>query len=231
MPYSALELKSTTLLRLLQLASATLPVGAYSYSEGLEWWVQRDRITTADHLTHWLTQELQAGAIRLEGAVLVRAYQASQQADWAAVAHWNAWLTATRETAELRQQSWQMGRSLLRLWQDLAPDAPRPNLAATVEWNFAIAFGLVAADWDIPLAAALLGYLQSWVANQVSAGVKLIPLGQTAGQRLLLTLQSPVEQATAAILQLADDDLASCSWGLTLASMAHETQYSRLFRS
>ena len=97
--------------------------------------------------------------------------------------------------------------------------------------NYAIAFGIAAADWKINLSAALLGYLHSWTTNLITAGVKLIPLGQTAGQKLLLDLQVNLICATEEILALEDDNLSSCGWGLALASMAHEIQYTRLFRS
>ena len=97
--------------------------------------------------------------------------------------------------------------------------------------NFAIAFGMAAASWQIDLEAAVLGYFHSWATNLMNAGVKLIPLGQTAGQQLLLVLQSSLSEAAQAVLALDDEDLCSCGWGLAIASMTHEVQYSRLFRS
>lgn len=224
----------STLLRLLQLVSPALPVGAYSYSEGLEFLVQSHQVHDAESLNHWLLQELQYGAVRLEAAVLVRAYRAAETQSLDNLLYWNRWLSAARETEELRSQSWQMGRSLLRLFQDLQPDNLEPSWIAALQaegTNFAIGFAIVAAEWQIDLPTAVLGYLYSWATNLVGAGVKLIPLGQTAGQKQLLQLQPILEHATNTILTLADDDLTSCGWGLALASMAHETQYSRLFRS
>ena len=221
---------NSSLLKLLQLASPALPVGAYSYSEGLEFLVEAGKIGNATDLEHWMVQELRYGAIRLEAAVMVRSYGASQNQDFDRLQFWNHWLSATRETEELRSQSWQMGRSLLRLFQDLHPQVLIPPGLAK-ECNFAIAFGFVAAAWEIDLNSATIGYLHSWATNLVSAGIKLIPLGQTAGQRLLLKLQPVLEQAVPEILTLLDNDLNSCGWGLALASMTHETQYSRLFRS
>lgn len=227
-------LNSSTLLRLLQLVSPALPVGAYSYSEGLEFLVQGGQVHDAASLEHWLLQELQFGAVRLEAAILVRAYRATETQNLDDLLYWNRWLSAARETEELRSQSWQMGRSLLRLFQDLQADTPAPQVITALQAegaNFAIVFALVAAQWQIDLPTTILGYLYSWATNLVGAGVKLIPLGQTAGQKQLLRLQPILERSTDAILTLADDDLASCGWGLSLASMAHETQYSRLFRS
>ncbi len=226
-------LDTQPLLRLLQLASPALPVGAYSYSEGLEWLVDRQQVNGPESLAHWLGQELQYGAVRLEASVMVRAYRAMGVGDGECVLLWNRWLSATRETEELRLQSWQMGRSLLRLWQDLHPDQVPFWLAElqTDGCNFAIAFGLVAASWQIDERSAVLGYLQSWATNLINAGIKLIPLGQTAGQRLLLNLTMSFSQVSDEVLTLTDADLSTCGWGLALASMAHETQYSRLFRS
>lgn len=223
------------LLRLMQLVSPSLPVGAYSYSEGLETLVQTGTIAAATHLNDWLTQELNYGAVRIEAAMIARAHRSTLGADLDQLIAWNHWLTAARESEELRSQSLQMGRSLLKLVQDLEPEQPLwqqfRSALPSEGCHFAIVFGMVAATWDISETAAILGYLHSWLSNLVSAGIKLIPLGQTDGQKLLLQLNPALETATQAIVELADEDLASCNWGLALASMNHETLYSRLFRS
>lgn len=225
-----IAINNTALLCLLQLASSTLPVGAYSYSEGLETLVEAGTIDNAQSLQHWLEQELRYGAIRLEAAVMVRSYNAAKVGDLETLCYWNNWLSAARETEELRASSWQMGRSLIRLLLQLQPSAQNLNAVGS-PCNYAIAFGLAAANWQIDLTAAILGYLHSWATNLITAGVKLVPLGQTAGQQLLLELHASFNSATENILALEDDDLSSCGWGLSLASMAHETQYTRLFRS
>jgi urease accessory protein len=228
------------LLRLLQLASSTLPVGAYSYSEGLELLVEKGSIKSATTLQDWMTQELHHGALRMEVSIMLRAYQATVDRAGEQLLYWNQWWSAARETEELRLQSWQMGRSLLRLFLDL--EDPLSNTTIDKTWpvlqelfgqdcNFAIAFGIMATAWQIDPTDAVLGYLQSWATNLISAGIKLIPLGQTAGQQLLLDLQPILETSAQDILELPDEALESCGWGLSLASMAHETLYSRLFRS
>jgi urease accessory protein len=221
------------LLHLLQLSSSALPVGAYSYSEGIETLVEAGGIDSPQTLVHWLNQELRYGAVRLEAAVMVRGYRAAVAGDLEGLNGWNRWLSAARETEELRSQSWQMGRSLLRLLQDLSPDDPviRGIRSLQGEWNFAIAFAIAAAHWQIDLFAAILGYLHSWAANLISAGIKLIPLGQTSGQQTLVSLYPAIQTTAEAILTLPDEDLSSCGWGLALASMNHETLYTRLFRS
>jgi urease accessory protein len=225
------------LLCLLQLAFA--PVGAYSYSEGIESLVETGTIDSESSLRNWLQDSLQFGAIQVEAAVAVRALRAAIIGDLAALSYWNAWATAAKETEELRSQSWQMGRTLVKLLLDLrSPTASQLTtpIKELVEscgnpCNFAIAFGITAACWQIEEEAAVLGYLYSWATNLASAGVKLIPLGQTGGQQLLLDLHSQIGCTAQEVLTLEDDDLGSCSWGLALASMAHETQYTRLFRS
>ncbi len=226
-----IPIDNTALLCLLQLASPALPVGAYSYSEGLETLIDTGTIENEHSLKHWLEQELRYGAIRLEAAVMVRAYNSAKLDDTEALSYWNNWLSAARETEELRSSSWQMGRSLIRLLLELQPQLAFVANVVGNPCNYAIAFGIAAAHWQIDLSAAILGYLHSWTTNLITAGVKLIPIGQTAGQQLLLELHANLSSATQEILALEDDDLNSCGWGLSLASMAHETQYTRLFRS
>jgi urease accessory protein len=228
---------NSQLLCLLQLAFA--PVGAYSYSEGIESLVETGAIDNEVSLRNWLKNSLQFGAIRVEAAVAVRALRAANLEDLEALSYWNAWATATKETEELRSQSWQMGRTLVKLLLELRSPTASPLTTSIAELvaavgnpcNFAIGFGIAAACWQIEEEAAVLGYLYSWATNLASAGVKLIPLGQTSGQQLLLDLHSQISCTAQEVLKLEDDDLGSCSWGLALASMAHETQYTRLFRS
>jgi urease accessory protein len=235
------------LLRLLQLASPLLPVGGYSYSEGLESLIaqgiicvggaaqNKNRIT----LQTWIQRELQAGAIRVETAIMDRAYLAGIESNYESLQYWNQWLSAARETEELRHQSWQMGGSLAKLAIELTPEI-QDLITATVgtasaqehrPCNYAIAFGMIAQHWQIDRDTTIAAYLHSWVTNSLGAGIKLIPLGQTAGQQILWALQGEIDALAQTIPTLADDDLYACSWGLSLASMQHETLYSRLFRS
>ncbi|NER31129.1 MAG: urease accessory protein UreF, partial [Symploca sp. SIO1C4] len=173
-------LKNLTLLRLLQLASPVLPVGAYSYSDGLETLVEVDVINNENNLLPWLEQELRYGGIRLETAVMVRAYSCASNGDFQGLGYWNSWLSAAKETTELREQSWQMGSSLIGLLLDLEQHQKSKieKLASAVgyPYNYATAFGIGAAHWLIELQAAVLGYLHSWASNLIGAAVKLIPL-------------------------------------------------------
>lgn len=223
----------------MQLASSALPVGAYSYSEGLEFLVETQRITSAEDLAHWIQQELCYGSMRLETVAIARAYTAMTMNDHASLAYWNQWLSAIRDTRELREQSWQMGQALVRLVSHLEPEltnvfaslAGDSSNSAGASCNFAIGFGITAAHWHIDLRGALLGYLHSWMTNLVNAGIKLIPLGQTAGQSLLIQLYPDLCSTVEHGLEMDDEDLYSCNWGMAIASMNHETLYSRLFRS
>ncbi|MCU0569851.1 MAG: urease accessory protein UreF [Oculatellaceae cyanobacterium Prado106] len=215
---------------LLQLVSSALPVGAYSYSEGIETLVQTGQITNLETLEHWLTQELRSGALRVETLVLRRVYEALTAGQLDHLITWNHWLSAFRETEELREQSWQMGRSLTRLLSELYPQAPELLDPAGEPWNFAVGFAIAAYLGEIDLEVAIAGYLYSWASNLVTAGVRLIPLGQTQGQKLLMNL-APVLAAAADTVMQAEERLPLCTWGMAIASMQHETLYSRLFRS
>lgn len=213
--------------RLLQLSSASLPVGAFAYSEGLERLVWDGVIQNTGGLLTWLEDHLRYGPIRVEAAILRRVYEAAQSGDEVVQVIWDAWVSASRESEELRQQSRDMGRALWRIYQTLADTRAEGRMPE----NFVTAYALVAMDWRIPLPAATYAYLHSWANNLVTAGVKLVPLGQLAGQELLWQLQGALGNATGAALSMEDDELCAWGAGLALASMRHETQYSRLFRS
>jgi urease accessory protein len=224
--------KNQQLLRLLQLASPLLPVGGYSYSEGLESPISQGIIGDRVTLQHWIESELETGAIRIETAMMARAYQAGLQSDRAEkLPYWNQWLSAARETEELRQQSWQMGGSLVKLAIELTPEIQATFAIVGLPCNYAIAFGIIAQHWQIDRQTVIAAYLHSWLTNSIGAGIKLIPLGQTAGQQILWQLQERIDFLSQTIPKMVDEDLYACSWGLSLASMQHETLYSRLFRS
>ncbi|MBX2862015.1 MAG: urease accessory protein UreF [Leptolyngbyaceae cyanobacterium MAG.088] len=225
----AITIDQQALLKLLQLTSPALPVGAFSYSEGLETLVLHGHLTDSAALHKWLVQELRYGAVRLDVAIATRSHQNAQTPDQ--LAYWNQWLTASRDTAELRQQSWQMGRALVRLAQNLHPELQPSFDACGTPCNFAVAFGIIAAHWQIDPYTMALGYLQSWATNLIGAAVKLVPLGQTDGQRCLLKMIPELTTTAQASVNLQDDELYVSGWGSAIASMQHETLYTRLFRS
>jgi urease accessory protein len=219
------------LTNILQLASPSLPVGAYTYSEGLETLIEQAIITDQDSLSFWLIQELKTGTIRMESALMVRAFISTENHDLEQLKYWNGWLTATRETEELRLQSLQMGGSLIKLLGCLQPELKTLFEQLGNNCNYAIAFGLASYYLKIDLSSAIIAYIHSWLSNLINAGVRLIPLGQTSGQQILFNLQNDMIIIAEDVKNLTDDDLSCMSWGLSLASMQHETQYTRLFRS
>lgn len=225
---------SEKLLLLLQLCNSSLPLGAYSYSEGLETLVEEKQIIDSKSLNKWLVNELKYGSIRIELAIVIRSYNCYFKKDLEGLFYWNNWFTASRETSELRQQSWQMGKSLLKLILSFEPE--NQSLLQVIHsfrdpCNYAIAFGIITAHWQIKIEDLLLGYVHNWVNNLINVGVKLIPLGQTEGQKSLLNINHEITKNMNDILSLKDEELSSSSWGLSLASIKHEQLYSRLFRS
>ncbi|MEJ2345863.1 MAG: urease accessory protein UreF [Gammaproteobacteria bacterium] len=217
-------------LRLWQLISPALPVGAYAYSQGLEQAVELGWVGDEASAGDWIEGLLGHSLAGLDVPLLRRLYGAWSENDAAAAGYWNRFLLSTRESRELRDEDRHLGTALARLLAELGledvnawPDTPRATYAAM--------FSLAAVRWDIPLRQAAEGYLWAWCENQVAAAIKLIPLGQSAGQRLLSRLLAPIAAAVAHGLELADDDIGAVAPGLAMASAWHETQYTRLFRS
>lgn len=222
-----------SLVRLLQLASPALPIGAYSYSQGLEWAVEDGTLRDAATAQAWIGDVLDWVIAPGEAAVAWRLLVAARRSEWTRFANWNAWFRASRETAELRAETEQTGGSLARLALDLdLLDAPaRAALPVLAPITLPAAYSLAARGFAVPVEAALVAYVWTWLENQVLAAVKLVPLGQVAGQRLLTVLGAAIPRVVATATTLADDDLSTFAPGLALASSWHETQYTRLFRS
>jgi len=216
------------LTRLLQLASPVLPVGAYSYSQGLEAAVDAGIVRDAESARRWITDVLEFSVARMEAPVFLRLCAAWSAGDDADAARWNAFLLASRESAELRAEAAQMGHSLARLLGELGEEG---GPGAWPEVSFTAAYAYAAVRWNIAPEAALTACLWAWVENQVLAAVKTVPLGQTSGQRMLLVLGARVASAAALAATLDDDALGNYAPGLALLSARHETQYCRLFRS
>jgi len=219
-----------SLVRLLQLASPSLPVGAYSYSQGMEAAVDAGIVRDASSARDWIGDVLELAAVPMEGALLLRLAQAWAAGDAARAARWNEELLASRETSELRAESVQMGQSLRRLVQELGLD-PAGALAAIEEPAFVTSYAFAAVAWDIPAAQALAAWLFGWIENQVLAAVKAVPLGQTDAQRMLLALGSRIPREVERACRMPDDAIANLAPGLALLCARHETQYTRLFRS
>jgi urease accessory protein len=221
------------LVRLLHLASPTLPIGAYSYSQGLEWAVGAGTVRDVATAQRWIGDLLAHVVPRGDAAIVLRLLHAAMREDWQACARWNAFVRATRETLELSAESEQAGHSLLRLAEDLAlldasAVAVLPRFAPA---TLPAAYALTARALGISPEPALTAYVWAWLENQVLCAMKSIPLGQVAGQRMLLALGERIPGAVATARRVDDDDIANFAPGLALASSRHETQYTRLFRS
>jgi len=228
---AGVDLGVLQLVRLLQLASPALPIGAYSYSQGLERVVEDGIVVDAASAQAWIGDVLTLVMARGEAAILWRLAESAGR-DWDAFVRWNAWFRASRETAELRAETLQMGTSLLRLAVDLdlvdaGARAVLPRLAPV---TLPAAFALAARGFAIPPPPVLAAYLWSWVENQVLAAIKLVPLGQVAGQKILAAQGIVVADVVASAATLADEDLSTFAPGQALASARHETQYTRQFR-
>ena len=221
-------MNAASLLHLLQFASPALPIGGYSYSQGLEAAIEEGRVHDAITAHAWLVRYLDEVMARWDGPLLWRLLKAFEARDLAAIAEWSACFLAARDTAELRAETVQMGYSLTRLIAELGVADVGP-LGAEVSLPAAYACAVDALA--IPHEDALLAMLFSWAENQVLVCVKSVPLGQVAGQRLLLALRAPLERAATTARTLADADLSNWSPGLSMLSMRHEVQHGRLYRS
>ena len=218
------------LLRLLQLASPTLPVGAYSYSQGLESAVANGTVFDETSAAAWIDDALTLVITRFEGPMFLQMLAAVESRAITELHRLNALFLASRETAELRAETIQMGRSLCRLLRELeCTRALAPLLDPLREPSYPCAWACAAVAFELPHADAYTGYLWSWAENQVMAAIKLVPLGQSAGQRLLASLASRVADLVSR--NDSEDMLTNFAPGLAIASSMHETQYSRLFRS
>jgi urease accessory protein len=218
------------LLRLLQLASPGLPVGGFTYSQGLEWAVEAGWVRDTASFGAWQREQLHDTLAYLDWPVLARLYRACEQGDAAAFAHWSDFLLANRETAELRLEEQQRGSALARLldgWQL----GQEPAWRASLELSQLGGMAWLAAHWQIPLRQLALGHAFAWLEGAVMAGVKLVPFGQQAAQTLLRDLGAELPGVLDQALALADDQLGGGLPLLAIASSRHETQYTRLFRS
>jgi urease accessory protein len=217
-------------LRLWQLISPALPVGAYAYSGGLESALHAEWLHDAAEVEQWITGLLQHTLCRLDIPVLQRCYQAWADADAAQLAYWSDFILAARESSELHAEDLQLGRALATLLSDLdIPEAQALRLADNAP--FVCLLALAGVKWQVPIEQLAAGLLWSWSENQVAAAIKLMPLGQTAGQKMLLNIARVIPDSIATGLALDDDEMGAMAPGLGIASAHHEMQYSRLFRS
>ncbi len=225
---------AATLLRLMWLASPALPVGGFSYSEGLESAVDTGRVANEADAAAWLVAQLELSLARSELPLLARAHAAWATDDGDAAAALNDWVRSTRESAELRAQTEQMGRSLLD-WLRNGEQASDPRLARLAAFSPAptwpLAFALAGTLAGAGARDTLLSFGFGWCENMVQAAMKAVPLGQAAAQRVLAQLAAALPAAVEQALALPADSRQAFAPMLAILSAQHEVQYSRLFRS
>lgn len=226
------SLPAASFLQLMWLASPALPVGGFSYSEGLESAIENAGIASESAVADWLLDQLHITQARGDMALIAKATGAWRRADWVHVRHLNDWVLHTRETSEMLQQTTQMGRSLVEWLKTVRPELaqsaqalPGPTL------TYPIAFALAASATPATVRDTLLAFAFGWAENMMQAALKSVPLGQSAGQRILMRLAAEIPAAVDHALQLGDADRQAFSPMLAILSARHETQYSRLFRS
>ena len=218
------------LLSLIWLASPALPVGGFSYSEGLEAAVDAGLVTDADSAAAWLADQLHLALARADLAVVAQALAAARADDLPRLRALDDWVLRTRETRELRLQSEQMGRSLVEWMKPLQPQ--RAAQAQSIgPLTYPVAYALAAADNGAAPRDLALAFAFGWAENMMQAAIKSVPLGQTAGQRILARLAREIPLAVDTALSLDDAGRQSFSPMLAIFSARHEHQYSRLFRS
>jgi len=228
------------LLQLIWLASPALPIGGFSYSEGLEAAVEHELIHDEVSARQWLVDQLDLTLARADLAVIAQAVPAWRAGDLARIEALNAWVLHTRETAELRQQTEQMGRSFVEWLRTVRPElvegaaarwASTGSARTEISLAYPLAFALAASAGSSPVRDGLLAFAFGWAENMMQAAIKSVPLGQSAGQRILAALAVEIPGAVDKALALPDDERQAFSPMLAILSARHETQYSRLFRS
>ena len=215
--------------RLWQLISPTLPVGAFTYSQGLEYAVEAGWVTDERAAQDWILGLATEVLCRLDLPLLARMHRAWKAGRCEEALGWNEYLLAARESRELWQQDLNLGQALLRLLPVLEIRVPEALASRPVA--YATVFALASAGGGMDTHATLAGYAWSWGENQVAATIKLVPLGQSAGQRILLHLGRILDGLVERALACGDADLGMTATGLGIASARHETQHTRLFRS
>ena len=220
------------LLQLIWLASPALPIGGFSYSEGLEAAIEQGLLHDEHSATQWVVDQLHLTQSRGDMAVLAQAIPAWQHGDSARLQALNDWVMATRETAEMRLQTEQMGRSLLDWLRNLQQArGDQLQLCARLPVSYPLAMALALSLATTPLDQALQAYAFGWAENMTQAALKSVPLGQSAGQRMLARLAREIPQAVQTAMNTQDENRQAFSPMLAILSSRHETQYSRIFRS
>lgn len=226
------QASAPALLQLMWLASPALPIGGFSYSEGLEAAVEWAGLKDGPTVRDWLLDQLQLSLARSELAVVAQAIPAWRAGDGRRLNVLNDWVLQSRETSESRQQTQQMGRSMIQWLKGLQPELfESPGAGSLQDPSYPLAFALAASATQASVRDALQAYAFGWAENMTQAAVKSVPLGQSAGQRVLQALADAIPAAVDLGLRLGDDERQAFCPMLAILGARHEIQYSRLFRS
>lgn len=220
----------SSLIRLLHLVSPSLPTGAFSYSQGLEWAVEEGWVGNYSSLKQWLIDSLHQSLARLDIPMLRAMYQACSLENIKELEKLCNTLLAFRETQEFVLEEKNRGRAMASLLESL-------NLLPALHWKPVVStsqlagYSLAASSWRIPVRQAASGYIWSWLENQTLTGIKIIPLGQTEGQQMLAELTDKISPSIDRGFSLSFDEIGASTPALAIASSLHETQYTRIYRS
>jgi urease accessory protein len=224
------DVDSLAQLRLLQLLSPVLPVGSFTYSQGLEWAVDAKWVDGEAPFRQWLVEWIDGPLVHQEWPLLSRLYKASVEDDEDALTEWSRYLLATRDTYELRQEELSRADAYLRVLRSLGIDIKTLPLTALKLTPLA-AIAWAAAKWNVPQQSLLISFGHNWLESSVNSGVKIIPLGQSAGQKIIHDLSPTLIDAVALSHRVEDSELGFSMPAVSMASCSHEKQYSRLYRS
>jgi urease accessory protein len=214
----------------MQLVSPSLPIGGFTYSQGLEYAVDCGWVKNVETLEDWLLGLLDDNITYLDLPIMKRIYEAISLKDNQALVYWSDLALASRESCELRQEEINKAKALTILLPNLDIKFSDEMIGA-LHTSQMTPFVLAAVSWKISLQDTMLGYVWAWVENQVSAAVKLIPLGQTQGQQIQFRIAKIIPSLIEKSLPIKDEDIGACAPALGISSGQHETQYTRLFRS
>lgn len=216
------------MLAAMRLACPTLPVGAFAYSQGLEYAVEAGWVHDGKTAEQWIDGIFHHSVAQFDLPLIARLYRAYAQGDELAARHWERLVLAGRESSELRAEELHLGGALTRLLVDLGH---QERMHGSQEHTYLGAFAQAATRFGLGERSTLISYCFAWLEHQTSAATRLVPLGHTEGQRVLASCLRGAEDAIEHAIGVEDDDIGALSPGQALASALHETQYTRLFRS
>lgn len=219
-----------SLLKLMNLMSPTLPIGGFTYSQGIEKAIESNWITDFESAKKWLESQLLINLKFTDLPILLRLYKSVGSKNYKRATYWSNFLLACRETMELRDEENNRGRSLAKLIESLEKDQAK-EWSEILKTNHLLGYAFLSNVWNISIKKLLLGYSWSWLENQVAATVKIIPLGQTDGQKLLNEIIKKIPNVVEEVEIINDNEIGISQPAFVIASCLHETQYTRIYRS